>query len=102
MLVLGKRLLLERTNRRRCIGVVLFLTVFFLPLHFHAVATTSQVTKECSCLHGNRTQMGAAATPSDCVAVFTAQPLVMVRHKEVSQRLAIRQSSRAPPPQVSL
>jgi hypothetical protein len=35
---------------------------FFLPLHFHpASAVVSQVTHECACLHGSRTQVGAAS-----------------------------------------
>jgi hypothetical protein len=46
----------------RWISAFLFLSVFALPLHFHAAsAVTSQVTKECSCLHGTRTQLGLVA-----------------------------------------
>jgi hypothetical protein len=49
----------------RLVSLVLFLTVFFLPLHFHPVAATSHVTKECSCIHGARTEMGMAPVQLD-------------------------------------
>ncbi|MGB7948441.1 MAG: hypothetical protein WCH75_12225, partial [Candidatus Binatia bacterium] len=45
------------TRRFRLVSLLLFLTVFFLPLHFHPVAATAHVTKECSCIHGTRTEM---------------------------------------------
>jgi hypothetical protein len=47
------------------LSIILALAVFFLPLHFHVTsAIASQVTKECSCLHGTRTQLGMAAEVS--------------------------------------
>lgn len=100
--VLDTQLLLKPTYWRRWVGVVLFLAVFSLPLHFHAIAATSQVTKECSCLHGNRMQMGAAAAPGDSVAVVASEPVVLLPRKEVGHRFIVPQSSRAPPPQVGL
>jgi hypothetical protein len=45
--------------------LVLFLTVFFLPLHFHPITATAHVTKECSCIHGARTAMGMAPVQVD-------------------------------------
>lgn len=45
---------------RRLIGVILFVSVFFLPLHVHLFISTAQVTKDCSCYHAGRTQLGAA------------------------------------------
>lgn len=102
MLVPGIRLLLEPRNRRRCIGVVLFLTVFALPLHFHTIATTLQLTKECSCLHGNRMQMGSAATPDEGFTVLASQAVVIPGLQEIGQRLLGRHSTRAPPSQIRL
>lgn len=102
MLVPGKRLLLQPERRRRWIGVLLFLTVFSLPLHFHVIAANSQVTKECSCFHGNRLQMGATATPGNCVAAIVSQPIVLLPDTEVSYRFVSFQSSRAPPTQITL
>src|SRR4249920_378122 len=49
----------------RLVSLVLFLTVFFLPLHFHPVAATAHVTKECTCIHGARTEMGMAPVQVD-------------------------------------
>ena len=46
---------------RRWISALLFLSVFFLPLHIHlATAATSQLSKECSCVQGTRTQLASA------------------------------------------
>ena len=59
---------------RRAISLATLLFVFFLPLHFH-VSLASQVSKECSCVHGTRAQLalhGAApaVTPTLQVAIF--------------------------------
>src|ERR1043165_6031403 len=49
---------------RRAIGALALLFVFFLPLHFH-FSITSQVVKDCSCLHGARTQLApTSSSPS--------------------------------------
>jgi hypothetical protein len=47
-------------NMRRAVSVATLLFVFFLPLHFH-FSLTSQVVKECSCVHGTRTQLAPHA-----------------------------------------
>src|SRR5262245_14548424 len=45
---------------RRWVSAFLFLSVFFLPLHIHvATAAPSHLSKECSCFHGNRTQLAS-------------------------------------------
>jgi hypothetical protein len=46
-------------TRQRLVSAVLFFFVFFLPLHLHPYTSTPEVQKECSCLHGNRTQLGS-------------------------------------------
>ena len=46
-------------KRNRAVGAVLFLCVFLLPLHLHAYTATPELQKECSCLHGSRTQLGS-------------------------------------------
>jgi len=47
---------------RRWISALLFLAVFFLPIHIHlATAATAQLSKECSCVQGTRTQLAFAA-----------------------------------------
>jgi len=45
---------------RRFFSAGLLLFVFFLPLHFH-LSPTTPIAKECSCLHGTRTQLALAA-----------------------------------------
>ena len=53
---------------RRWISAFLFLSVFFLPLHIHvATAATSHLSKECSCVHGSRTEAGLAIVISSWV-----------------------------------
>ena len=65
----------------RWLGVFLALAVFLLPLHFHVtLANASQVTKECGCLHGTRTQAAiAAAVPQSALSV---EPTAVVVDKE--------------------
>jgi hypothetical protein len=58
---------------RRLISLLLFLTVFSLPLHFHPVAATAQVAKECSCLHGSRIESGLSPAPAVYAPLLTAQ-----------------------------
>ena len=53
------------TIDRRLVSFLLFLTVFFLPLHFHPIAATAHVAKECSCIQGKRTEMGMAQAEAD-------------------------------------
>ena len=60
---------------RRFVSAGILLFVFFLPLHFHSVAATAQVAKECSCLHGIRTQAGLSPAPAGWTPVLTAEPV---------------------------
>lgn len=81
----------------RLVSLVLFLTVFFLPLHFHPVAATAHVTKECSCIHGARTEMGMAP-----VQVDWTPPIRLVFYEPFELQLAsglvaTLQLIRAPP-----
>jgi hypothetical protein len=77
--------------------LLLFLTVFFLPLHFHPIAATGHEAKECSCIHGARTQMGMAPVPAD----WTPPPQSFVEEffqPPLSSRFVVAfQSIRAPP-----
>ena len=60
---------------RRFIGAGMLLFVFFLALHFHPLAATAQVAKECSCVQGTRTEAGLAPAPAAWAPVLTAQPV---------------------------
>jgi len=48
-----------RTNAVRLISGALLLVIFFLPFHLHFSVQT-QITKECSCVHGTRAQLAPA------------------------------------------
>jgi hypothetical protein len=82
----------------RWISAFLFVSVFALPLHFHAAsAVTSQVTKECSCLHGTRTQLGLVALAIQSVPVLHLDLEQFFEPQCFSQILADLTTIRAPP-----
>ena len=54
---------------RRVVTAATLLFVVFLTLHFHAYSN-AQVSKECACLHGARTQLAAGSS----VAAIAPQP----------------------------
>ena len=87
---------------RRWVGVFLFLTIFFLPLHFHVAVTTPQLAKECSCIHGSRTEAGLAAPPAGCVPVVAYQLIEFCSETEFVFHAVSSKASRAPPSLVSL
>jgi len=85
------------SRRRRVVGLLLFLTVFFLPLHFHSVTVTAKVVKECSCLYGSRTQTGLMTAHSNSPPVLVWQPARAESHEFFGSFLGIKWRSRAPP-----
>jgi hypothetical protein len=89
---------LKNARTQRWLSVFLALAVFFLPLHFHVTsAIASQVTKECSCFHGNRTQLSLTAAPvigAPVMAVCAVERDTQVEIESHSVRIP---SSRAPP-----
>lgn len=87
---------------RRLSAAVLLLALFFLPLHFHSPTLTPTVSKECSCVHGSRAQLGLAAAPSEWAPLFEPSPLV-VNEPLFFGWLSIESVSiRAPPSIISL
>ena len=89
---------LKTASMQRCLGALLALAVFFLPLHFHLTsAIASQVTKECGCLQGNRTQLSPTAAPIASLPVLAVSVVELdpqVGFEAYSVRIP---SSRAPP-----
>jgi len=81
----------------RILAIFLFLTIFTLPLHFHARTLAPQITKECSCLLGAKNHIGLATEPAIGIPLFAYQILrIHLQHGLGS--LATRPSSiRAPP-----
>lgn len=87
----------RRVAAQQIIGSLVLLFVFFLPLHFHSVDESRQLTHECSCVQGTRTQLGSA--PSSVVAaVAPAVFFVMAERVESLVSLAVESDfARAPP-----
>ena len=86
-----------KTVSSRMIGALLFVAVFFLPLHFHVAPTATEISTECSCAHGTRTQSGLAPVSTDCtpcvyaISVSPSQPQFSAFHTSQFE------SIRAPP-----
>ncbi|HXG50540.1 MAG TPA: hypothetical protein VNN77_03925 [candidate division Zixibacteria bacterium] len=81
----------------RLLSLVLFLTIFFLPLHFHAPTLTVQVVKECSCLFGTRTQAGVVPAAGDLVPVFESRALLPENRFRTVRPAIAASHIRAPP-----
>jgi hypothetical protein len=95
--MLGSAFMRENVAARRLVGAALLVFVFFLPLHFHAANESRQLSHECSCVHGTRTQLGSA--PSSVIAaVAPAVLFVMAERAEALVSLAVESDfARAPP-----
>src|SRR5262245_29547632 len=92
------RLPLECLKGRFLVGVFLLLTIFFLPLHFHAAtAGTAQFNKECSCLQGSRAQLGPTAAPLESIAVAFQVTFVPAHQDSFVSYPSKNHLSRAPP-----
>lgn len=83
---------------RRCIGVILFLFVFTLPLHFHPATESSQVSQECNCYYGGRTQLGPAPVLVILVPIYEVVLLDNRRAENPTAVVIESESARAPPP----
>lgn len=66
----------RRFTGQRVLGAVLFLCIFLLPLHLHAYTATPELQKECSCLHGSRTQLGSLPDVAPAAPLLWASFLV--------------------------
>jgi hypothetical protein len=87
----------ENVGAQRLVGAALLLFVVFLPLHFHPADESRQISHECSCVHGTRTQLGSAPS-SVMAAVASAVFFVMAERVESLVSLAVESdSARAPP-----
>jgi hypothetical protein len=89
---------IRRQVVRRCIGVILFLFVFTLPLHFHPATESSKVSQECSCYYGGRTQLGLVPAPVTLVPIYEVVLLENRRAENPAAVVIESESARAPPP----
>ena len=88
----------KRVTLPRWFSVCLILAVFFLPLHFHVTsAIASQITKDCICLHGSRTQAHLTAAPAVGASVIIVFTVALLTQCEFDSRPVGVRSSRAPP-----
>jgi len=87
---------------RVLVGSVLLIAFFFLPLHFHSLTPTAQLSQECSCYHGVRTQAGLAPAPADWTPTFQAS-FIVLHEPQVFERISLASHAiRAPPLGISL
>ena len=94
---------LKTVSTPRWLGVFLALAVFFLPLHFHVtLANASQVTKECGCLHGTRTQLATAATAQQAALPIEITAVVIDKESSSNNTWSDPQKARGPPTFTSL
>jgi len=94
---------LRRVTMPRWFSVCLILTVFFLPLHFHLTSPiASQVTKECSCLQGTRTQLGIAADVPGLTSLVVLTAVIIQKELTGSKAWSDSQKVRGPPALASL
>jgi hypothetical protein len=83
---------------RRWVNVILLITVFFLPLHFHvATASSAQINQECSCVHGSRTQLGQIAPPLTSVVLVCDFAFLLDSQVAFIPQSVRSHLSRAPP-----
>ena len=87
----------KQVGARRLVGAALLLFVVFLPLHFHPADESRQISHECNCIHGTRTQL--ASIPSSAIlAIVPAVLFVMAERVESLVSLAVESDfARAPP-----
>jgi len=90
----------EPVGARGLVGAALLVFVFFLPLHFHAVDESRQLTHECSCVHGTRTQLGSG--PSSAMAAVAPTVFFVVAERVESLVSLTIESDFARAPPVSL
>jgi hypothetical protein len=86
----------SKTGKLRLIGAGLLLFVFFLPLHSHFSAP-AQLAKECSCVHGSRTQMGPASVQISAAPQVLAEFIATAEPRLYAWRPVTWEAIRAPP-----
>jgi hypothetical protein len=86
---------------RRLASVATLVFVIFLPLHFH-ISPTTPVAKECSCLHGTRTQLALAVHFSHSAAPVEFNIVASQCESLATQLWFDSQKVRGPPTLTSL
>lgn len=81
----------------RIVGILLLFAVFSLPLHSHALAETPRIAKECSCVHGTRTEAGLVVAALDWTPLTQVGFYEIVQPQICSHSIVTCYSIRAPP-----
>lgn len=84
-------------SSRRIIGALLFLAVFFAPLHLHSASTKVEIGKECACLEGTRIQLALAPPAADCTPYIQVAFLSAIQSRFSTFLTTGTHSIRAPP-----
>jgi hypothetical protein len=87
----------RRVEVPRVVGALVLLFVFFLPLHFHTVDDSGQISHECSCIHGTGTQLAAPAQSVVLTVVPTVLFAVATRTQAFVSLAVASDPARAPP-----
>lgn len=98
MFALGMK---AKTRMRRLVSAAVLVFVFFLPLHFH-FSLTSQVAKECSCIHGMRTQLAAHVDSPTIVPMFVVTGVAAYHEFSWAGDWSTLQKVRGPPTALSV
>jgi len=81
----------------RLAAALLLTAVFALPFHFHFFSPTAQLSQECTCYHGVKTQTGPAPAATDWKPAVAAWLVHSFRPRLVTRIAIDSRSIRAPP-----
>ena len=90
-----------KTRIRRLVSATILVFVFFLPLHFH-FSPSAKVTKECSCVHGTRTQLAPHADSPTVAPTLQVTVLVTQYVFSWASDWSTVQNVRGPPTSLSV
>jgi hypothetical protein len=82
---------------RRLIAAILFVSVFFIPLHVHFLTSATQVTKACSCYHARRTQLGSVPTLASWIPIIQLEIISVIEPDFLGSSSGSSRTIRAPP-----
>ena len=82
---------------RHLTAAVLLFAVFALPFHLHFFTPAAQLTQECGCYHGVRTQAGLAPEPVDRTPTFSIAFLDVFEPQVFSRGAIHDHTIRGPP-----
>jgi hypothetical protein len=88
-------------NIRRLVSAAILFFVFFLPFHFH-FSTTAQVSKECGCVQGNRTQLALTTDIPTCAPTLQTTLFIAENISSWADEWSKLQKVRGPPATLSV